>query len=75
MRSKGYKYRLDEAGLDLDQAYQVRKVLLDLVSRLGQVSYYLKRVGEITRADLSHNFGRNCLLLAQNEFVQTARRL
>ncbi len=64
VRSKGHKDRLDEAGLDLDEAYQVCKVLLDLVGRLGLVSYYLKRVGEIARADLRHNFGRNCLLLA-----------
>ena len=64
VRSKGHKDRLDEAGLDLDEAYQVRKVLLDLVGRLSLVSYYLQRVGEIARADLSHNFGRNCLLLA-----------
>jgi hypothetical protein len=64
VRSKGHKDRLDEAGFDLDEAYQVRKVLLDLVGRLSLVSYYLQRVGEIARADLSHNFGRNCLLLA-----------
>jgi hypothetical protein len=64
VRSKRHKDWLDEASLDLDKAYQVRKVLLDLVYRLGLVSDYLQRVGEIARADLSHNFGRNCLLLA-----------
>ena len=64
MRSKGQKDRLDEAGLDLNEAYQVCKVLLDLVGRLSLVSYYLQRVGEIALADLSHNFGRNCFLLA-----------